>query len=250
MTYAELTLRDRNPVKRWIQRRRLRDGLALLHGFCGAAGARVLDFGAGDGEFSRMIAEQLGAEVWTYEPAAPLLAEAALRLSGYDNVAVIGTLEGVEPQSFDAVACLEVLEHLPSEETSDALTTIDALLKPGGHALIGVPHEIHLPALVKGLFRMTRRAGEHDARIGNVFAACRGRPPSERPAGEIAPGLKYFFHHLGFDHRALQAILADRFELVTRRFSPLPFLGEAFNSEVYFVIRKRSVHLMHGRAAG
>ncbi len=31
MAYADITVRDPNPIKRWLQRRRFRDALAILY---------------------------------------------------------------------------------------------------------------------------------------------------------------------------------------------------------------------------
>jgi hypothetical protein len=111
-------------------------------------------------------------------------------------------------------------------------------LKPDGFAVIGVPHELFLPAMLKGLFRMFRRYGDFDARPGNILAAFRGRPPIQRPIAELSPGVSYHSHHLGFDYRTLERLLKEKFQLVEKWFSPFPILGAALNSEVYFVLSK------------
>jgi hypothetical protein len=86
-----------------------------------------------------------------------------------------------------------VFEHLPQEETLTAITDIRRLLKPEGVVVIGVPHEIFIPALIKGIFRMSRRYGDFDAKAENILAATLGRPPRSRPTSEISPGLSYHF---------------------------------------------------------
>lgn len=63
------------------------------------------------------------------------------------------------------VFCLEVFEHLPSEETTDALRQIYDLLRPDGKLIIGVPVEVGVPALYKVIFRMSRKYGGFDANI-------------------------------------------------------------------------------------
>jgi SAM-dependent methyltransferase len=136
------------------------------------------------------------------------------------------------------VFCLEVLEHLPERETADALNEIARLLKPKGSAVIGVPHELFLPALIKGLFRMTRRYGSFDARPRGVLAAVVGRPPAVRPIKEITPGFAYHKPHLGFDYRVLEERL-QAVGKVQKWFSPLRSLGRVLNSEVYFLVQKR-----------
>ena len=116
--------------------------------------------------------------------------------------------------------CLEVFEHLPPRPAAEALAKIEHLLKDHGTFFVGVPNELFLPALVKGLFRMTRRYGAFDARFGNVLRATIGRPPKRRPVNEIAPGLPYHFHHLGFDYRKLRALLTGTFDLARQFGSP------------------------------
>lgn len=239
MTYADLTIRDRNPVKRWLQRRRLRDAMAVFENTENNNGIRVIDFGAGDGELVRQIAES-GAvvDVWAYEPAAALVSEARERLAGCERVVVTDSLDNIEAGTFDYVFCLEVFEHLPESETASALAKIHGLLKPTGTAVIGVPHEIFLPALVKGIFRMSRRYGSFDANPRNILHAFIGRPPLNRPVAEIAPGFAFHFHHLGFDYRAFERRLLAQFQIREKRFSPSPLFGAVLNSEVYFVLTK------------
>ena len=238
MTYADITIRDRNPVKRWLQRRRFSDALEALTGIEQGKVPRVLDFGAGDGELVREMAARLAIEATVFEPTPYLMAEAREKLAGLPSVAFVESLDAVESGAFDYVFCLEVFEHLPEKELVRAIAEIRRLLRPEGLAVIGVPHELFLPALLKGVFRMVRRYGDFDARPANVFAALRGHPPSLRPLGEIGPGLSWHFDHLGFDHRVLERRLAKQFRLVRKRFSPFPVLGGALNSEIYFVLRK------------
>jgi hypothetical protein len=100
-----------------------------------------------------------------------------------------------------------------------------------------VPNELFLPALVKGLFRMTRRYGAFDARPANVLQATIGRPPGRRPVREITAGLPYHFHHTGFDHRELRRTLSETFE-VERQFAS-PAGGELLGTEIYLILKKR-----------
>jgi len=108
--------------------------------------------------------------------------------------------------------------------------------------ILGVPYEIHLPALFKGVFRMSRRFADFDARVGNVLKAALGRPPRNRPVADIAAGLPYHFHHLGFDHRELEKAIGDHFRIAKKWFSPFRFLGSLLNSEIYYLLSKRQDH--------
>ena len=238
MGYADLTIHDRNPVKRWLQRRRYRDALGVLRAHEVRDRLRILDFGAGNGELVRQMAGLASIQATVYEPAPSLMAEAKENLSGLDSVVFATNLESLESEAFDYIFCLEVFEHLPPIPAAEAIAEIHRLMKPDGVAVIGVPHELFLPALLKGAFRMFRQYGEFDASLRNVLAAALGRPPARRPISEISPGIAYHFHHVGFDYRALERVLRERFRLAKRWFSPFPALGAALNSEVYFLVKR------------
>ena len=238
MAYADITLRDPNPIKRWLQRRRFADAVRLLSSGNDRNELRILDFGAGDGELIRQIVLRRPVQACVYEPTPRLRAEAEDKLAGVPGVTFADRAAPLPSESFDFVFCLEVFEHLPPKETAEALSEIHRLLKPYGFAAVGVPHELFLPALLKGLFRMSRRYGQFDASPPTVLAALAGRPPQHRPVSEISPGFAYHSHHLGFDYRVLERKLEDRFRLVRKWFSPFPILGSILNSEVYFLLQK------------
>lgn len=238
MAYADITTRDSNPVKRWLQHRRFSDALAVLANTDATATLRILDFGAGDGELVHQMVSINRVEPWVYEPTPSLMAEAREKLAASGSVRFVEDLGLIESESFDYIFSLEVFEHLPEKETAAAIAGIHRLLKPAGLAVIGVPHELFLPALCKGLFRASRRYGEFDASPGNIFKAVTGHPPQQRPVAEIHPGLRYHFHHLGFDFRVLERMLKQRFQLRRKWFSPVPMLGAVLNSEVYFLLQK------------
>jgi SAM-dependent methyltransferase len=166
------------------------------------------------------------------------MAEAREKLAAFGSMRFADDLGSIESESFDYIFSLEVFEHLPEKEAGLAIAEIHRLLKPAGIAVIGVPHELFLPALFKGLFRASRRYGEFDAIPRNIFKALAGHPPLQRPVAEIHPGLRYHFHHLGFDFRVLERTLKQHFQLRRKWFSPVPMFGAVLNSEVYFLLQK------------
>ena len=241
LTYADLTTSDPNPVKRWIQGRRLSDALRFVRDTDAAEGARILDFGSGNGELVRRIAKKCERPIqaWVYEPSPMRMTEARRNLEGLGGVSFVTGTTSIESGSFDSVFCLEVLEHLPPAEMRAACEEIHRLVKSRGVVVVGVPHELFLPALVKGIFRMFRRYGAFDATPRNVLAAVTGRPPLVRPAYRSEAGLMLHGEHLGFDFRTLKDTLCQHFVLERMWFSPFPWLGSAFNFEVYFLARKK-----------
>jgi len=98
------------------------------------AGKRVLDIGCGGGILSEAMAHH-GAQVTAIDMADAPLAVAKLHQleSGleidYRKVAT-ETFAAEQPEQFDVVTCLEMLEHVPSPES--IVQACERLVKPGG----------------------------------------------------------------------------------------------------------------------
>ncbi len=104
----------------------------------GLRGAAVLDVGCGAGLLSEALARE-GARV-TATDLAPELIKVA-RLHGLESrVEVEYLLQSVEslaqqrPASFDAITCMEMLEHVP--DPAAIIGACAALLKPGGQLFL------------------------------------------------------------------------------------------------------------------
>jgi SAM-dependent methyltransferase len=240
MSYSSITFDDRNPLKRWLQRQRLLTAVNA-YGVKTKVGA-ICDFGAGNGELSKLLAEVYPtAKIVCYEPAPDLLSQARENLEVCKSrIEFCGDIGDLQNGTFDAVFCLEVFEHLPPVETDAALKNIFCLLQPQGKVIVGVPVEIGIPALYKGIFRMCRRYGAFDAKPKNILPVIFGLLPKRRPIGEIGPGLRFHFEHLGFDHRHLRGEISRYFNVVKVCSAPYQILGTWLMPEVNLVAIKQS----------
>lgn len=101
------------------------------------AGLRCVDVGCGGGILSEALAHQ-GAKVTGIDLAEGSLAVARLHQleSGldirYENISAEALAEQ-EPEQYDIVTCLEMLEHVP--DPASVIRACATLVKPGGHVV-------------------------------------------------------------------------------------------------------------------
>lgn len=101
-------------------------------------GTRVLDVGCGGGLLSEALARE-GAQVTAIDLAPDLLKVA--RLHGLESgikvdyrAAAVETLADEMPGAFDAITCMEMLEHVP--DPASVLAACARLLQPGGRLFV------------------------------------------------------------------------------------------------------------------
>jgi SAM-dependent methyltransferase len=240
VSYTEGVFRDRNPIKRWLQQQRLHSAI----GFARKARESVrcvLDFGAGSGELCKyLVNEYPNATIICYEPCSDLLEEAKIELKGLPRVEFHASFDSIPQGQVDLLFCLEVFEHIPLSMRARSLGEVGALLAEDGEAVFGVPVEVGLPALYKGMFRMSRRYGAFDAKPKHVLMALLGMPPKDRPIGYLPPDVEVHNEHMGFDHRVFRRALGEQFTMTKASASPFPVLGTAKCPEGYLMVRNRA----------
>lgn len=109
--------------------------LDWINGLCPLAGKTVLDVGCGGGiltdSMARRGAQALGIDLST----KPLkVAQLHAMEAGTENVEyreiAVEALAAERPASFDAVTCMEMLEHVP--DPASVVHALSTLVKPGG----------------------------------------------------------------------------------------------------------------------
>jgi SAM-dependent methyltransferase len=146
---------------------------------------------------------------------------------------------------YDAVFCMEVLEHVFDWEPE--LARMSRLLAPGGSLIISVPVETGLPVLVKQTARTVagwRRIGHYPGTTpytwrelaSAVFAG--RRQHVKRPVFDFGGGPAH--DHKGFNWRVLRDRLEQQFTITDIVASPFGWLGPGFATQVCFVCQHRT----------
>ena len=112
--------------------------LGYVRGRLALPGALVLDVGCGAGLLSEALARE-GAQVTALDLAPELIEVAKLHLleSGLNvdyRLQSVEALAAEAPGSFDAITCMEMLEHVP--DPSAVVRACATLLKPGGQLFL------------------------------------------------------------------------------------------------------------------
>jgi hypothetical protein len=234
--YADLTVNDRNPIKRNLQRIRIQHALKPLKNLPPDYTGSILDFGAGDAYLSNQIAIIYPqSNIIAFEPSLELRQQALENIEKHSNITLLEKLEVKTFNNFDYIFCLEVMEHLPQREMGIALKQLVSVSKESTKILFGVPNEIYFAAFMKGIFRMTRRYGEVDAIPSNILKATLGFPPKSRPVTIFSEDLPYILRHMGFDYRVFMNQLLNKFNVVQIYGSPFPFLPQILNFEIFIL---------------
>jgi SAM-dependent methyltransferase len=245
--YARKQVLSRDKLVAWSHRRRFETALALANEF---PGKRVLDFGCGDGTFLGLMMNEsegprfgVGADLCTDQVVdcrRRYLNEPRLR---FVTTASLDTSE--HAGQYDAVFCLEVLEHVIDWQPE--LDRFARLMAPGAKLVISVPVEIGPSLVVKQLARRIagwRRIGHYPGTTSyslhelasSVFAGCRQhvvRPVFDAGAGP-------FHDHKGFNWMVLRERVARDFVIERCFATPFPALGWWAATQVWFVARLRA----------
>lgn len=231
--YLSYTYQSPVAIKRWLHQKRFLDALRLLQI---NPGDTILDYGAGDGHFLEIAAQEHNPSLlYGYEPAEELLLQAKRTLNG-SGVILEKDLATFDPMKFDKVVCMEVCEHLPDTELLQLFATVPRYMAPGGTFMVSVPIESGLPALAKNAFRYLKYQNRgHDHLTLGIYLRTGMGLPVPRRTDESLSGLRYMYSHIGFDFKRFERNLRDRFVIKRRYCSPANFLGSGLNNTIYYL---------------
>ena len=248
--YARKQIFSRNAIVAWSHRRRFAVARELASA---AAGGALLDYGCGDGTFIA-LAHDLFRETTGTDVDVEQLQDCSRRLSAMDDVrfASIDDMRGTAFTGYyDAVMCMEVLEHCPLDVQPQVLADLARVVRPHGIVVISVPIEVGPTLAVKQLIRaaaavtgLVEYESRERYRISEFMRMLLARDTSQierRATISInAHGDTVRYHgHKGFNWRMLARVIEQTFVVERRLYSPLPLTGSWLNSQVWFVCRKR-----------
>jgi len=256
--YAQKQINSRSRLIAWSHRGRFATGLRLARE---VGGARTLDYGCGDGTFLGLLMNgqpapriAVGAEL-----TPTIVADCRERFKAQQGLhfVLVDDLDRPAHQgAYDAVYCMEVLEHVIDPVAM--LGTFNRLLAPGGTLVISVPIETGIPVVVKQIVRRIagwRGVGHYPGTTGytlgellrSVFA--RSTQHITRPVITGEDG-STFYDHKGFNWRVLRALVGAEFDVVRESTSPVEWLGPQLGTQRWLIARKRGISSEALRSGG
>jgi len=208
----------------------------------------LVDYGAGNGEtLARVLADPRGASIElaiAYDPDPYMRATAEEKLASHSSRAVVvGDLAELESalrgRRVDAVACLEVLEHLSLTERQRFYRVCSEILVEGGLCLIDVPVEIGPTLLVKVFGRRVLKGRAREYGLSELLRPTFGmrvRDPErfdpERPDGWVQD-------HKGFDYRELRDELRQWMPIERTISTPVGALPPWLCNQTIFLVARQ-----------
>jgi 2-polyprenyl-3-methyl-5-hydroxy-6-metoxy-1,4-benzoquinol methylase len=222
--YSRQTVDNPNPVARFAHRRRYAASLGLTVNES-RFGVVVLDYGCGEGQFLKMLADR--------RPDLKLLGYDPFSIHGGGAYRKVDSISEVNSSSVGIVTCFETLEHLDEAEMDDFLVEARRLLPRTGKLIVSVPIIGGPTILLKEANRMVLHRKRTDYTIRELLTAAVLGRPAPRP-----PNVKG--SHKGFDYHHVPARVTEaEFRLRQSLLSPFPSMPWWCNSQAFFVFARR-----------
>jgi len=230
--YANYTYNSSNPLRRFSHRTRFKHSIESIKK---KNGINILDFGCGDAMFLNQLKDSSLEEMnlLGFDPILDPIEENVIPfVRKWEDVVEYARQKG----PFDYVLCFEVLEHFSPKKQPELIEQMNSVLKDDGTLVVSVPIESGLPSLVKNVLRRRSKTHRKIYSYKNMLLSFRGKP-----LGSYRNGFEddYIYQHIGFYFTELESILKEYFHIDKKIYSPFPFLGKQFNSQVFYRLTKR-----------
>ncbi len=191
---------------------------------------KVLDFGAGTGDFLA-VAKNAGWETAGVEPN-----EAARERARQKGVQVCSKLDELQQGTYDCISLWHVLEHLPDPE--QVVKDLDGLLRPSGHFIVAVPNYRSYDAQVYGPYWAAYDTPRHlwhfsRASLNELFDNCGFELQAEKPQWLDA----YYVSWLSEKYKQNPLAPIRAFWIASRSNLSAKFTGES-SSRIYIFKKK------------
>lgn len=242
--YARHQIHSRDKLVAWSHTRRFKTALTLARDF---AGKRLLDYGCGDGTFVALT---------MMNEAAPALAVGAELLQHHVDdcrtryqvesrlqFVAINDLDGAgHANRYDAVFCMEVLEHVV--DWGPPFDRFTRLLAPDGKLIISVPVETGLPLIIKQAVRRVagwRQLGYYPGSLpysfGELAKGIRAGRAQHLTRTVLDKGDGPYHDHHGFNWMRLRERVKQDFVIEDTLASPFSWLGPHLATQAWIVAR-------------
>lgn len=236
--YQQQTYDSSHWIVRWPHQRRFALAEAEIELTCPGV---LLDYGTGDAHLLEQLARRgaLPANTVAYEPVPDYAAQAratVARCGLEDRVEVVTTIEECFGYTFDCIACLSVLEHMPLPQREAFYDLCERTLSLTGQCVIEVPVELGPAVIVKELVRRILKKREAEYTLTALLRRGVGIGGQDAARYDVTNTATWIHYHTDFDYRVLRDEIAGRFDLTKMYGSPLPRLPAALGSQEVFMV--------------
>ncbi len=245
--YAKKQLLCRSGLIRWSHASRFRLARQLV---AGRSGGRLLDYGCGDGTFLGLTTDLFPDAVGT-DCDGPQTDDCASRYAA-SGLTFIHTsqLTSHHDHRYDAIVCMETLEHCLPSARDFVLGDLARLCQPQGIVIISVPIEVGIVLPLKQMARRIagwRKLGDYAtneryswSELARMTFATE-RTEIERPVYNSVPSqpLSGSHGHKGFNWRRLRMEIRQHLNIDQTHFSPMGWSRGFLSSQAWFVCSPR-----------
>jgi 2-polyprenyl-3-methyl-5-hydroxy-6-metoxy-1,4-benzoquinol methylase len=248
MKYANLTIKNKNFIKRFSHKKRFLESSKLINKYKSKDNISMLDFGSGDGFFIKYLIDKnfyFNFSTYDADPEQKQINEMKnlFKNNNIKNVKVFNDYNLINDK-FDIITCLETLEHFNHKDQKNLLNQMTKLLKPNGIICISVPIEVYLSGFLKMIFRILVGQSHENTSFKNIIYTLFGMPilTPDNIHSLKTGNMKYVNTHVGFYYFNLINLIKNmNFQLEEIKFSPFPKLKFFLNSQIFLKIKLKNL---------